>query len=478
LAPPFLKVEKKCKECKECVEKKIEMKRSEKKKGIKRDQGYKTRMLSSMQISSTMLSAHTRVSTEIAKEVIEACASQYGFDAEDAKTRLGLYTLKITMKKNKSKLPSKSKVEKPSIPLPFDGTCAPGMCSGLKQNHGLYTQCQGSQVEDSEYCKGCMSQCGKNESGKPTNGTIQDRMSADFKGPKGDAPKHYTAVMKKLKLTKEQVLEEAAKFNLVVDEENFIAPVQTTKRGRPKKAVTDAESSVSTSKEPKKRGRPKKQEKDVKPDAVEDLFANLVSSAEVDDAESETSSLSGSENDSEVQKSSTKEAEKAEKKAAKEAAKAAKEAAKEAEKIAKEAEKANAKAAKEAEKAEKKAIADAEKAAKEAEKEALKAEKAAKKEADAQEKAAKKAKLEAEKAEKSKSKAKSESAAADVSEQTAVLKVKKFEYKGVKYLKSANGVVYNMEQDEVGTWNEESKEIVFKEADEEEEEEEYESENE
>jgi hypothetical protein len=58
-----------------------------------------------------------------------------------------------------------------------------------------------------------------------------------------------------------------------------------------------------------------------------------------------------------------------------------------------------------------------------------------------------------------------------------VLKVKKFEYKGTKYLKSSNGVVYNMEQDEVGTWNEETKEIVFKAVDEEEEEEEYESES-
>ena len=425
-----------------------------------------------------MLSAHTRVSKEIAKSVIEACASQYGFNAEDAMSRLGVDALKIRMKKNgKSKSSVKSKVEKPSIPLPFDGTCEPGMCSGLKQNHGLYTQCQGSKVEDSEYCKGCTSQCGKNESGKPTNGTIQDRMSATFKGPKGDAPKHYTSVMKKLKLTKEQVLEEVSKFNLIVAEEHFIAPVQTTKRGRPKKAVSETDS-VSTPSEPKKRGRPKKEAKDVKPDAVEDLFATLVSSAAANDEESVTSSLSGSESESEVPKSSAKAAKEAEK-----AAKAEKKALADAEKAEKkalvEAEKAQKKAAAEAEKAEKKAHAEAEKAAKEAEKEALKAEKAAKKEADAQEKAAKKAKLEAEK-----SKPKSESVAVAVAvagggpAEAPVLKVKKFEYKGTKYLKSANGVVYNMEQDEVGTWNEETKEITFKEVEEEEEEEEYESENE
>jgi hypothetical protein len=45
-------------------------------------------------------------------------------------------------------------------------------------------------------------------------------------------------------------------------------------------------------------------------------------------------------------------------------------------------------------------------------------------------------------------------------------------------VQDGNGVVYNMEQDEVGTWNEETKEIEFKAVDEEEEEEEYESDDE
>jgi len=56
--------------------------------------------------------------------------------------------------------------------------------------------------------------------------------------------------------------------------------------------------------------------------------------------------------------------------------------------------------------------------------------------------------------------------------------VKKFEYEGTKYLKSKKtGIVYNMEQDVVGKWDEASKKIIFDEAesdDEEESEEEYE----
>jgi hypothetical protein len=302
-----------------------------------------------------------------------------------------------------------------------------------------------------------MKQCEKNGTDKPDNGTIEDRIKPDFKGPKGETPKHYTAVMKKLKLTTEQVLEEASKFGIEIAEEHFIAPIGKTKRGRPsKKEKSDDESASS---EPKKRGRPKKAAKDVKPEETEDLFANLVSNAvvEVED-ENETSSLSGSETSNKPKKSKKSKLTDAEKAAAKEAKDAEKAAAKEA----KEAEKAAAKEAKEAEKA-------AAKEAKEAEKEALKKEKDAKKAELEKEKADKKAALEAKKSA-PEAKAKPEA--------PAVLKVKKFDYKGTKYLKSGNGVVYNMEQDEVGVWNDETKEIEFKEADEEEEEEDYESEDE
>ena len=440
-------------------------------------------MSSQIVISSVCMKSVESLYKDAMRNAVLSCSEQYGFDSAEALMRLGVDSVTISVGKSKGTKEKKAGVKKvamPSIALPFT-TCNPALCNGLKQNHGLYTQCPGAPVEGNSFCKGCIKQCEKNDSGKPDNGTIEDRVKSDFKGPKGDAPKHYTAVMKKLKLTKEQVLEEAAKFGIEIDEEHFIVPASQTKRGRPsKKSADDSSASV----ESKKRGRPKKQPKDVKPEEVDDLFANLVSSAqeEAEDA-SETSSISGSETSTKSKKTKLTDAEKAEKKqmaeADKEAKKLAAEQAKEAKKLAAEQAKEEKKAAADKEKADKKAAADKEKADKKAAADQLKADKEAKKLEAEKEKAEKKAALEAKKAEKeSKPKAAKSAKKEETDPAPAVLKVKKFEYKGTKYLKSSNGVVYNMEQDEVGTWNEESKEIDFKAVDDEEEEEEYESEEE
>ena len=448
-------------------------------------------MSSQIVISSMCMKSVESLYKDAMRSAVLSCSEQYGFDSAEALMRLGVDSVTISVKGTKEKKAGVKKVAMPSFALPFT-TCNPALCNGLKQNHGLYTQCPGAPVEGNSFCKGCIKQCEKNESGKPDNGTIEDRVKSDFKGPKGDAPKHYTAVMKKLKLTTQQVLDEAAKFGIEIDEEHFVAPVTQTKRGRPsKKSADDNSASV----ESKKRGRPKKQPKDVKPEEVDDLFANLVSEAQASEEDaSETSSISGSETSTSTKSKKAKltEAEKAEKKqmaeADKEAKKAAAEKAKEEKKAAADKEKADKKAAADKEKADKKAAADKEKADKKAAADQLKADKEAKKAAAEKEKAEKKAALEAKKADKeskpvaekeSKPKAsKSAKKEEEAAPAPAVLKVKKFEYKGTKYLKSSNGVVYNMEQDEVGTWNEETNEIEFKAVDEEEEEEEYESDDE
>lgn len=438
------------------------------------------KMSSQISVSSVCMKSLESVYKEAMRNAVVSCSEQYGFDSAEALMRLGVDSVTISVKGSKEKKAGvkKAAIKVPAIALPFT-TCNPALCSGLKQNHGLYTQCSSAPVESNSFCKGCIKQCDKNESGKPDNGTIEDRVKSEFKGPKGDAPKHYTAVMKKLKLTKEQVLEEAGKFGIEIDEEHFVAPATQTKRGRPsKKSADDSSASV----ESKKRGRPKKAPKDVKSEGeVDDLFANLVSNAVADEeADSETSSISGSETSTKSKKPKMTDAEKAEKKLALEQEKAEKklmaEQEKETKKLALEQAKADKKAAAEKEKADKKAALEADKAEKKAAADQLKAEKEAKKAEAEKEKAEKKAALEAKKAvaEKDPKAAKKEEAAPA----PAVLKVKKFEYKGTKYLKSSNGVVYNMEQDEVGTWNEESKEIDFKAVDSEEEEEEYESEEE
>jgi dGTP triphosphohydrolase len=174
-----------------------------------------------------------------------------------------------------------------------------------------------------------------------------------------------------------------------------------------------------------------------------------------------------------------KDIEKAAKKEEMELKKAAlKEAKKDPAKELEKAQKAALKEAKELEKSQKAALKD-EKAQKALEKAALKEQKAlekAAKEALKAEKALKKgqksndtkAELKVKKAEKE-----SEKVVEKVVEEVADV-VRRFEFEGVKYLKSKNtGIIYNMEQDVIGKWNEEEQKIDFKEDEGEEEEEDY-----
>ena len=329
-------------------------------------------------------------------EAVMKCSEEYGFSGAEALDKLNLDRMEI-LSKLSAKKSNVQKTKVASIPFPFMGAVA-GLCCGLKQNYGLYTQCPKSVASDIQFCKGC----------EKSEKNVHDRSDPEFKDSKGRPPKSYSSVMKKLKLTKQQVLEEAAKFGITIGDEHFIEPEAPVKRGRPsEKTSTDK----SASKESKKRGRPNKTAKVVcVEDDVDDLFASLVANAQVSDDTSVVSSLSDSSSDLD------KKTKKLAKKEALEAEKLAKKEALEADKLAKEAEKL----------------------AKEAEKTKL-----------------------------TKTKA----------EEPQVLKVKKFEHKGVKYLKSANNVVYSLEsQDEVGTWDEDTKEIIFK--NDEESEEEYESEDE
>ena len=354
-------------------------------------------------------------------EAVMKCSEEYGFSGAEALDKLNLDRMEI-LSKLSAKKSNVQKTKVASIPFPFMGAVA-GLCCGLKQNYGLYTQCPKSVASDIQFCKGC----------EKSEKNVHDRSDPEFKDSKGRPPKSYSSVMKKLKLTKQQVLEEAAKFGITIGDEHFIEPEAPVKRGRPsEKTSTDK----SASKESKKRGRPNKTAKVVcVEDDVDDLFASLVANAQVSDDTSVVSSLSDSSSDLD------KKTKKLAKKEALEAEKLAKKEALEAEKLAKEADKI----VKEAEKLAKKEALEADKLAKEAEKLAK----------------------EAEKTKLTKTKA----------EEPQVLKVKKFEHKGVKYLKSANNVVYSLEsQDEVGTWDEDTKEIIFK--NDEESEEEYESEDE
>jgi len=450
---------------------------------------------------------------------VMACSEKYGFDLEEAMASLELNVTRAASVKKvkalKEKAPLTASLRIPSIPLPFTGVMCELWCGGVKQNHNLYTQCMGQPME-SGFCKGCAKQSKKNGSGEPDNGTILARIMKgdEYRDPKGRGPAHFTKVMKKLNLTKAQVIEEGAKYGMEFEESHFIVPDQ--KRGRPKKAVTsDTESEVSGDK--KTRGRPKKAAKVVEVNATEDLFKVLFTQASeatprgtTVTEEEEISDISSNDG-SEVSKKSIKKkvkavasawvhsektrelsAEKAEIEGQEQEAKEAKEhAAKEA-KAAKKAKELAAKEAK-AEKEAKELAAKEAKAEKEAKEKALKdakeqAAKLVKEAKEAKEQAAKLLK-EAKEAKTSTKKTKSvaevvpivkeeksvveseelesesdsdsgsESEEEEEEEETEI-DVSKFEHKGVTYLRSSENILYDATtQEVVGKWNEETETI-------------------
>ena len=403
------------------------------------------------------------------KNAVERCGSKYNFDAAEALLELGLTEVVVVIKALKEKASNSV-----SIPLPFSGVVQEECCIALRQNSGLYTQCQSLKTGSSRYCNQCSK---KGESGESEYGTVESRMAVglqDYVDSKGRKQVHYTKIMKKLNLTEEQVMEVANKHGIKVDASHFIAPVDASKRGRPK---SEKPSKVSSG----VKGRPKKEKKVVEiAGDEEDLFANLVAQANRESVEEEVAVESVVESAVEVveesavevvEESSVVEAPIVEKPAAKVSKTAAEKAAEKAEKEAqKAAEKAEKEAQKAAEKAEKEAQKAAEKAAKDAEKTQKEAQKAAEKAAKETQKVEKVAQKVAEKA-------------AKEDDQAEV--VKKIEFAGHKYLKSKKtGIVYDYaeyvktgDQIVVGQWNDETSAIDFKKAcdDEEESEDEYEA---
>ena len=409
--------------------------------------------VSEISLSDKLVEMLRVASKDLAIRAVMECGNRYNFSGEEAIRVLGLDHVSVKTTKGKSirvvkEKKDKVKKDKAAFPLPFSGEMDANCCHGLKANGGLYTQCKSAKVSDSVYCKSCDSQASKNANGKPDCGTIEDRMACglyEFKDAKGKSPVAYTKIMKKFNVDKDAVLAEAERLGVKVSEEHFEIQASESKRGRPK---TD-----KVEKEPKGvKGRPKKTKKVLELAEDEDLFSALVAKAN-----SETStpkSIVVEEDDEEEIKINPMSP----------ASVVAKEAEKEAAKKAKEAEKEAAKKAKEAEKAAKEAEKEAAKKAKEAEKEAAKKAKEAEKAAKEAAKSPKKEKAEPKPQPKSQP-------VVEVEEDNEPDVVKKIEFEGKKYLKSKKtGVIYNMEQDVVGKWNNETNKIDFIEQEEEEEE--------
>ena len=465
-----------------------------------------------MSIEVLMCDSFMNATREVVMKVIEELSKKYNFDRDEALRFIDLNAK--TSKSNSSNLLKASKAAKslkvkPKFALPYSGELDISCCQGLSKNQGLYTQCVISRMDSGEFCKSCQTSADLNN-GVPEYGTISLRLKAytegiEYKDPSGKSPSPYAKIMKKLKLTREEVEEEAGKLNMVINPIHFETDA-VKKSGRP------ALKKKAEGGEVKPKGRPKKAKKVLElAGEEEDLFASLVMSANKKDSESEdevdedADTVIMSESEEEEDKKESKvlaaklaaeeEAKLAAKKAADEEAKlaaklaaeeeaklAAKKAAEEeaklaAKKAADEEAKLAAKLAAEAKKeterlekeAKKKAIEDEKEAKKKAienEKEAKKKAIEAKKEAERLEKEAKKKAVEDKKPKKEVKKSASvEMNASDGVEEEEEEEpdvVKKFEFEGKKYLKSKKtGIIYNMEQDKIGKWNEAKQRIDF-----------------
>jgi len=407
---------------------------------------------------------------KVVKEAVEKLSKKYNFEVEEALLYLSQPSQplkKVEPKVKSESLKSESlknqplksgKVEASKYPMPFDGIKREECCNGLVKNHGLYTQCS-KKVKG--LCKGCETQA---------YGNIEDRVKVglyEYKDPKGKSPKRYTEVLKTLKLSKEEVEEEAKRLNIVIAAEHLEElVVENVKRGRPK---TEKKVKEATG----KKGRPKKENKkvEVNDDEEEDLFATLIANVQpLKKVEPNPMPL-------ENQPLENQPLKKVEPNPVEDViVEEAKDLAPPLSKVEKKAKKVDpVKEEEKQKKAEEKAAKDA---AKEAEKQ-KKAEEKAAKEAEKQKKAEEKAAKEALKESKKKSKdlapplAKVDNLAPPLpkvdNEEADV--VKKLEFEGKSYYKSKkSGVIYNMEQEVVGKWNEERKGIDFEEEEEEEEE--------
>ena len=437
------------------------------------------------------------------KSAIVVLSEKFNFDADEG-IRMICECSDLVKSRSKKTSSKKREVVKSAFPLPYNGELNGECCFGIRQNSGLYTQCPSIRPQDAAYCGACNKQATKNEHGLPDYGSIQTRSSKYFKDeefvdPSGKKPVAYTKVMKKLKLTEEQVREEAAKHNMTLDPRHFIEVEK--KSGRPAKVVTEKEP-----KELKAKGRPKKSKRVLElAGEEEDLFASLVMSASknIEEDVIEETVTSESEADlNEVINSSLGDVDvivdakpKPEKKSKVSAEEKAALAQQKAEQKKQEAEqkKLEAEQKKIALAEQKKLEAEVKKFAlaeqKKAEAEQKKLEAEQKKQALAEQK-----KLEAEQ---------KKQALAELKKQEAELKkkpaekkvatkktkvddddrpspafvdppaeeadvVKKIMFEGKKYLKSKNtGIIYNMEQDVIGKWNEAKNRIDFDVADEE-----------
>lgn len=232
-----------------------------------------------MNSKKMMKTALERSYLEFGRELVNVLSHKYGFDSEEAQDFL---SMTVNVERKEEAKPKKEKALVPSIALPFCNKIIEGCCMGIRPNRGLYTQCHQIPMKESEYCKTCNKHAEINESKKPKNGNIKDRVDKpDWRSPDGKTPVNYGNVMKKLNITREKAEKEALKMGWTISAEDY--EEKKNKAGRPKSPAT---SDTDDEKPKKKRGRPVKKEKRnliTKSNAGDSVIAGIMSQLNLND---------------------------------------------------------------------------------------------------------------------------------------------------------------------------------------------------
>jgi hypothetical protein len=183
---------------------------------------------------------------------------------------------KATAAPTKQKKVQESKEEeKDKIPMPWTGQAEFTTCVGLKSQYGLFIQCGKAcdmssasfQIDNHEcrFCNDCSKKC--DENGKHAIGTIEERIEAGVgkyvNAKTGKKETIYIEVLEKMKITKEQALESAARRGFQIPD--WMLEKAEKKRGRPtasgavvaKKVEAETESETEPKKKEKKPRQPR-----------------------------------------------------------------------------------------------------------------------------------------------------------------------------------------------------------------------------
>lgn len=219
-------------------------------------------------ISTSINKSLMAFSKELLQDTITRIATKHNLDVDDTIREFMPKEFYIEEKKSLEKKSTKRqiKAEQPKFVLPWCGVSKDCWCQGIRANYGLYTQCTMAPVNGELYCKTCKKNAGHD--GIPQSGNVELRKKCDileYRDPSGKKVTLYTAYMKKYAISRDDVIREAAKFDITVPECHFTTV--SSGRGRPK-------NSDNSSLDKKKPGRPKKiSSAEPKPD---DLIADAL----------------------------------------------------------------------------------------------------------------------------------------------------------------------------------------------------------